>query len=1403
MTGWRIAGRSIGHAAAVIALALAAGCGTEDFPGAPQLLVDGRDVPYVTTYNFGFPVRFDRITGADGNLLIISGGDLLNLISAANITQVEGNGVVSGTVRDTGGTTVANVVLAATDADGNTVGDFFYNGLGGTPDFVQTRGTVPTGGFTIFNAKPGEVFLKAVSGGRGSTRLASFPDQVSLGLVTIQPAVAPVVGVTGEILDDMGRPITSGDITIEVLGQKLSQAGDCTDEVPSQDAVEAVRFRTLTAFRFCVASEGDYFARLSGDPGHFVTTYHPLRTDRARLVTQQAVDVTAFFAVQTRRGLDLAVERGGVPWDQERTGIIAGQITYGAGSPRSRAVIRVTNAAGEEIARPNVTSPGKGTIWYLEATGVPIEGAETTGGSGRFVIVNLPVLDGGLGTAYLSVTAEQTTTGKPERYSGTAISPVVVGGAVYLPLDLTLDPSINPADDTYDRYFTGPISGRVFTEEGLYPVAGARITPLGVPLVDAPQQLPQTFSADGNGAYVIDHNPDPRAKTPLLGSSKYAVKVEGPPGGPSYLPTYQAATTGAAVLDASLQTFQRTVRNLTVVSEATIGDVIDRLGAAGVTVSRDPSLGVLFVTVLDRRTGLPADGISLRVRPLGGGAEIPVYYFDFTGGARPPDALKVTTNDGRFVALNVPPGAVSIDVVSPDDTGNDLAYAFAGGVTVLRMQVNNAPPEVVDVGGRVTDLTGNAVAGATLSVVGGDPLPRKSRCPDGLTEREGLCYADPKLRVNGVEKVPIPCDQAYPAYPSYRSHSADREGYCAAAGASDAVGRFSLALGSYADLVIKSTGPGLLDTYTFGVATGQRSVTGVSVAVVAREAIDDLAQAAGLTREAGSGLIWGQTTTASLGAVDEQGLLTPLDCSGWEAPNGTPACEELGVPGALATGSFNADGFRDLAVVDAAPSTPGVTIWLNKGDGSFVQSQRIGSLGANGPCAVGEIGCGVESDPVALLVLDVDADGLADLVVLNAGSRSISILNGRGRGKFVFGGTLTVSPEGSLPSAMAAADFNRDRIADLLITDRVSGRITLLLGTGGGFRSFYPPLSEDRVGDEPRAVVSGQLDGDGIPDLVFTTRDGISVMQGIGRTNTVSPYPLPVGAAADLGAVAIGDLNQDGFNDVVAADRAPGSPRVWVFLNGFFGLQTPTSIPAGALPGALAVIDADGDRLLDLVVINQGDGTVLYRPGLGDGNLGEPLVFSVGGRPGALAVDDVTGDGLVDAVLSDPGRNRVLILPRTTRPAAGIAVAAVREDGAQVGTVVYVADSPGGFAPATGSSSTGPSGRFMILNVPPGPVWLRLLSGGTGSRFLQAYPDGVTNTTFQIIVGPAKTVSVDGVTVDAVLRPVGEVQIHFLGTERRTASNALTFDDRGNPSGGANYRTSVDANSDYVIKLSK
>ena len=1393
-------GWPIGRAVAAVALLLGVGCGSEDFPGAPSGVTGERDVPYVTTYNFGFPVRFDPVIGADGNLLIISAANLLNLVSAANITQREGHGVVGGRVFDTGTaggttTTVADVVIAATDVNGRKLGDFFYNNLGGTPDFVQTRGTVASGGFTAFNIPPGEVFLKAVSGGRGGVRLVAYPDEVSLGVLTVVPVVVPTVGVTGEINDDLGRSIPRGNVTIEVLGQTLSEAGNCNDQSPTQTSVEALPFATLTGFRFCVASEGEYFARFSGDPAEtpprFVTTYHPFRTGRAQVITTQAVDLTEFFSIQTRAGLETATGVGKVAWQESSTGAITGRVHYDNDNRRSNAIIKVTDEHGVDLALPNVSVPGKGTIWYLDEAGAPIDDAQATGGTGRFLIINVPAPPSGAGTAYFSVTAVGPTAGKPDRYAGTKISPVFRGGVVYQPLQVTLEPVSVAGQEDRDRYFTGPLSGRVMAENGLSSVPGARVTPLGVPQTDLPPSSQQVFVADANGAYDIGVPiADPTAKTPLLGASTYLMKVEGPAGTFSHLPTYQRATTGSVVLDAA-GAVTKTVQDLTVVPTSTIEAFYSQTGHAG---PLDPTKGVLYGTAVDGTTGRPTDGIQLRVIPLPGGDPIPVYYFSFTGTPRP--AIGATTSDGRFIVFDVPPGTASIDVASPDDTGNLMADSIAGGVTVLRMQVNNAPPETVEVSGRLTALAGQGLSGAPvlLAAVGGDPLPQKTRCSAGRVERQGLCYVDPKARTGETQKELIPCEDTYGA------SRVARDGYCVTRYES-APASFTALFGSRSDLVMRTGGPGYLDTYTFGVATGERGASNVFVGVMPAAEIDRLAGAAGGARVPGTGVIWGRTTTASLGEVNANGLVASLTCDQWTQIVGDvvmPAgCAELGTPGAVATGQFNADGFRDLAVIDATSSDPGVTIWLNEGTGAFVRSQRIER---RTPCAVGDAGCGIEDGPVALQVLDVDGDGLSDLVVLNQVSRSISLLKGRGRGRFVFGSSSVVTPDGTRPNAMASADFNRDRLPDLFITDGDSGRVALLLGTGTGFQPFRPSLTQIRVGTQPRAIASGQLDGDGIPDLVFANQDTVAVMQGIGLTNTLRTYRVP--GTPDLSAVAIGDLDRDGLNDVVAADRQ-ANPRVWVFLNSSAGLLTPTSLPAGQNPSAVTLIDLDRDRTLDLIVVNAGDGTVLHRPGEGDGTFGTPFIFSVGGQPSTLVVDDVTGDGLVDAVLSDSGGSvgRVMILPQTARPTGGITVAAVQENGSASGEVVYLDDSATGVVP--GASATGASGRFMILNVRPGPIWLRLLSGGTGSRFLQAYSDGVTNTAFPIISGAAKTVAISGVTVDAVVRPVGEVQIDFLGTAQRTASNPILFDDRGNPTGGADYRTAIGANSDYVIKLTR
>jgi hypothetical protein len=1009
---------------------------------------------------------------------------------------------------------------------------------------------------------------------------------------------------------------------------------------------------------------------------------------------------------------------------------------------------------------------------------------------------------------YLTVTAERPTAGVKERYAATSIVPVIAGAVIY---DMISTVSLLPpiqGEDNNEAFFTGPVSGRVMREDGLAPVAGGRVTPLGVPLAELPVPRPdpnapqEFFPIDANGHYEVLMNPNDSATTPLLQSNVYVVRVEGPAGS-DYLPTYQRLKTGSAEIDDTTGLIKTQTQNLVAVTQS----AIDAYRAAVGQGPAAPGTGVLLGTVVDTKTGLPTGGVSIRLTAVDGtdagaspsGQSASIYYFDF--GGVPRKNLKATTPNGRFVVFDAPVGAVSLDVTSADDTGNVLADSRADGVTVVRIDANNAPPDVVDVSGNAVSLAGSLPTGAvTVTAAGGDPMTVRRLCPDTAFERGGVCY-DSANPSQIVPKTIVPCtDEA-----TYGKYRVLKEGYCQLEyTATSAAAPFTIPVGSLRDMVLKTSGSGLVDTYTFGLSIGARPMTDVSLGTVTASGLGAVAASAGRALSPGNGTIFGQTTTASLGEVDDQGNVVPHTCSQpvpWTSlpDNAAVRCDALGTPGALVTGDFNDDTYRDLAIIDTAASDPGVTIWLNTGDGGFVRSQRIVR---RFDCAIGDVGCGVEDGPVALLVVDYNGDGTSDIVVLNEQSRSISLLEGRGAGQFVFGRSQVISDPGTDPDTLVGADFNLDRIPDLVITERVSGRIILLLGNGAGFRTPPSTVQAPQVGTDPRAVLSGHLDFDGIPDLVFVNRDSISVMQRIGVANTLTSYPVPSGSTADLSAAAIGDVDGNVFNDIVVADRSAGDPRIWVFLNGPTGLQAPTAIAAGAQPVAIAVTDLNGDRSADLMVVHQSDGSLMYREGDGGGGFGPERVFRLGGQPRGLVMDDVTGDGAPDAILSDPapGAARVVILPHSTRPVDGVAVAAVRADGRAVGEIVYLDQQD---QPMIGATLTGTSGRFALLNVPPGPVWLRLITGGLGSRLLYSYPDAVSNTKFPVVTGLNATTIVGGITADAVLRPVGEVQIRFLGTQRATSSSPLEFDAQGNTVGGASYAAVVEANSEYVVKLSK
>src|SRR5262249_59362016 len=76
---------------------------------------------------------------------------------------------------------------------------------------------------------------------------------------------------------------------------------------------------------------------------------------------------------------------------------------------------------------------------------------------------------------------------------------------------------------------------------------------------------------------------------------------------------------------------------------------------------------------------------------------------------------------------------------------------------------------------------------------------------------------------------------------------------------------------------------------------------------------------------------------------------------------------------------------------------------------------------------------------------------------------------------------------------------------------------------------------------------------------------------------------------------------------------------------------------AGPSPVFVVVVDVNGDRLLDLVVVNSTSNVVSVLLGNGNGTFQAPQSFATGTFtfPRAVAVEDVDGDGKLDLVVAN------------------------------------------------------------------------------------------------------------------------------------------------------------------------
>lgn len=315
----------------------------------------------------------------------------------------------------------------------------------------------------------------------------------------------------------------------------------------------------------------------------------------------------------------------------------------------------------------------------------------------------------------------------------------------------------------------------------------------------------------------------------------------------------------------------------------------------------------------------------------------------------------------------------------------------------------------------------------------------------------------------------------------------------------------------------------------------------------------------------------------------------------------------------------------DLDVITASESAQSISVLRNDGMGVFSPYESF--------CLM--------HTPTEVTVADLDGDGVRDIIATTVNSDnylySVEVLFGDGSGSYSQPSRVETSPNEL--AAPTRIDLNQDGIDEIAIGDLFDGGVYVLRSESNRelkLQSLYTFAN-------PLAIASGDLNGDGYPELVLLDDVYAGYIEVVPNIDEGSPAGVEhIGALRYSRAPRLADSNQDGNLDLFIVNFTHRTISAYLG-DGTGGFENPALVFEQLQAIDLQFANLNSDEFVDAIVLTSSDQALVF-PGI-PGGFGDVMeTTSIPNSQEGVATGDFNGDNSLDfAVPTDD--NQVVLVP--------------------------------------------------------------------------------------------------------------------------------------------------------------